>query len=412
MYVLAIHVPVFKENTKYFITTEWKRSLVLLRDSFRGYFGQFSIVAPYIEIMQGKEEQNLEPVDELEDIFFTPSFPHSCRARHYWLKYRKKWIYDVHKELVKGQIFHGGFADLYRPMNFDALRQAFKLKKPTVFARDTDELLKRKQMIELGAARNTLESYIYFFLYKKAIQYCISKADLSLLKGRTLYNRYSSYSSNCKLFHDTSYLSNEIVPDQLRVDRLKTLQMNRPLRFVYCGRFEERKGLMHSLEILHKVKKDGCNIELDLIGDGMQLGELKKHVASLGLEQNVRFLGRVDYNAEIFRELVKYDALFFTPLAEDTPRMIFDGYAAGLPIIGYDIEYLKERSENEDTAMLSPLGDIDAFANSLKKLDNNREWFYKASDNAYHAAQKYAADVWYGKRAKWTIDMYERKTKR
>ena len=408
MYVLAIHVPVYKEDTKYFITTEWKRSLVLLRDSFRGYFGQFSIIAPYIEIIQGKEEQNLEQVDDLENIFFTPSFPHSCRARHYWFHYRKKWINDVNNALEKAQIFHGGLADLYRPMNFDALNQAFKLKIPSVFARDTDELLKHKQMVELGLSRNTLKSYVYYFLYKKAIIYCISRSNLSLLKGRTLYNRYSSSSANCKIFHDTSYLLKEIVPNQLRLDRLKTLHENRPLRFVYCGRFEERKGLTHSLQILHEAKSYGCHIELDLIGDGEQAGELKKLVSTLGLQQSVHFLGKINYNADIFYKLAEYDALFFTPLAEDTPRMIFDGYAAGLPIIGYDIEYLKERADEERTVMLCPLGDIDTSARLLKHLDKNRNWLHEASDNAFKAAQIHAADIWYKKRAEWTIEMYEK----
>jgi glycosyltransferase involved in cell wall biosynthesis len=106
----------------------------------------------------------------------------------------------------------------------------------------------------------------------------------------------------------------------------------------------------------------------------------------------------------LIADLAGYDALFFTPTAEDTPRMIFDGYAAGLPLIGYGIDYVRERAQEDGAARAVPAGDAAAAAALLCQLDRDRESLAALALRAHEAARYHAADAWYRRRAEWTYE--------
>jgi hypothetical protein len=118
----------------------------------------------------------------------------------------------------------------------------------------------------------------------------------------------------------------------------------------------------------------------------------------------VRFLGMRVYGPELLSDLANYDALFFTPIAEDTPRMIFDGYAAGLPLLGYGIEYVREREAEDGAARSVPTRDVGAAAAMLCSFDRDRGQLANLTKRAREAALYHAADAWYRRRAEWTYE--------
>src|SRR6202041_1935092 len=157
-------------------------------------------------------------------------------------------------------------------------------------------------------------------------------ADLSLLKGSSLIKRYGRFAKNAREFHDTSFSLADIVDKEKLERRLATLNQPRALRLVYCGRLTARKGIDRSLQILAGAKTCGADIQFDIIGDGAERQRLESLAQSLGIAERVRFCGSVPYDGDLLKRLAEYDGLLFTPTAEDTPRMIFDGYATGLPL--------------------------------------------------------------------------------
>ncbi|CUH20417.1 N-acetyl-alpha-D-glucosaminyl L-malate synthase BshA [Jannaschia seosinensis] len=146
-----------------------------------------------------------------------------------------------------------------------------------------------------------------------------------------------------------------------------------------------------------------------LIGDGPERARLEALVAELDLGARVRFLGERAYGSALIGDLADYDGLLFTPLSEDTPRMIFDGYAAGLPLIGFDIPYVRERATEEHACVPLPFEDISGSADILGKLTRDRPRLASLARAAHHAAAENASDVWYRRRADWTIEAHERR---
>jgi glycosyltransferase involved in cell wall biosynthesis len=116
----------------------------------------------------------------------------------------------------------------------------------------------------------------------------------------------------------------------------------------------------------------------------------------------------MNYDRGLLQKLADYDALLFTPVLEDTPRMIFDGYAAGLPLVATDIEYVKERHHAEGATLLLDRTDEARSAALLSGLSRNPAPLAALARAARASAEHHAAENWYRRRAEWTFEAVER----
>lgn len=408
MFLLPIIVPIYVDGERRLVTTDWKRSLELLRDSLPERLLPVVVVAPWLSAATADRAQCLEPIDRLSDgIELDPAIPLPPRARHYWLRGRAQWRARVADRIARASVVQAGLDDLRRPLMFDALKLAFAASKPTVFVQDTDVVVQMRELAKSRSASARLKTQFYSRAHERGIRWSVARASLTLLKGRALMRRYGPYARNAREFHDTNYTSAEIIPLKTVLERTVTLASERPVRLVYCGRLVARKGVHRSIELLLGARARGANVELDIIGDGDERAMLEALVARLELPGRVRFLGSVAYGPELIRQLAAYDALFFTPTAEDTPRMIFDGYAAGLPLIASDIDYVVERAHSEEAAVVLPRADRDASIERLARLCRERGELAALACAAHAAAEHHAADEWYKRRATWVLEAIE-----
>jgi glycosyltransferase involved in cell wall biosynthesis len=405
MYLLPIHVPIYTDGDRRLVTTEWRRSLILLRDSLENRFGPIHLLAPSLPVSSQLVEQTIEELSEEHDgIKLIASFDLRCRARQYWLRERGPWCAQLRDEVMRADVVHSGLDDVYRPIAYAGLQEAIRAGKPTLFVQDTDIVL---QMSELRAGTGLWQVAVgraYGLIFERLCRHAVRFADLSLLKGMTLMRRYGRYAKNARSFHDTSYLSCDIVEEQTLDERQERLGAGRPLRLVYCGRLVARKGVDQSIRIVKLLQDRGLNVEFDVIGHGPAQAALENLIGTLGLTGSVRLLGPLAYGSDLLRRLAGYDGLLFTPLAEDTPRMIFDGYAAGLPLIAYEIEYVRERAAEDKAAVTLPRGDHNASADLILKLSREPQRLAELARQARRAGVYHAADNWYRRRAEWTFE--------
>ncbi|MGI9437341.1 MAG: glycosyltransferase family 4 protein, partial [Geminicoccaceae bacterium] len=103
---------------------------------------------------------------------------------------------------------------------------------------------------------------------------------------------------------------------------------NAPLRLVFAGAFEQRKGADHLARALSML--DDIPWTLELIGP---LDEAMKarHQAFLA-DPRVAVVGRVDRRA-LANQLTAADVFLFPTLAEGSARVIFEALAAGCYVI-------------------------------------------------------------------------------
>ncbi len=195
------------------LTTEWHRSLILLRDSFQGRFGPVALIAPSLPTSQATTEQTLVEVPPTTDgLILKPSFDKRCRAREFWLRQRARWQADLASLLPRAQVVHAGVDDVYRPIAFEGFRAGIRRNIATVFVQDTDNVIQQRQIFANQPTVERTKSGAYLWIYERMCRWSVARADLSLLKGSSLIRRYGRFAKNAHEFHDTSYSAAQIVP--------------------------------------------------------------------------------------------------------------------------------------------------------------------------------------------------------
>jgi hypothetical protein len=90
------------------------------------------------------------------------------------------------------------------------------------------------------------------------------------------------------------------------------------------------------------------------------------------------------------------------PTEEDTPRALFDTMAAGLPLLGTRIPFLRTRVESDRQGVLVEIGDSMDAASQLRNLHTHPDRLRELSQNAREAGLRHSVDRWYRLRAEWT----------
>jgi len=412
MYLVPISVPIHVEGERCYIGTEWKRSLELLRDSLRGRFGPIQVLAPSLPVDAGADQLLEASTVEADDIGLVPSFDDRLRLRAYWSSgAHGQWRRQVADLARQAQVVHTTIGDAFRPFCVAAVDIARRAHKPTVFVVDQDIVLRMELARAALSWPRRIESLAHAALYERQCRQACAQADLVMLKGRTTVARFGPHARLFRPIEDTSYLSHEIVDEAVvQARNARLLGRQEPLRLAFCGRLVAIKGVDIGIGLVAQARRAGADVVLDLIGGGPELQNLRRLAADQGVADAVCFHGAMPYGPALLQRLASAHALLFTPRIDETPRMIFDGYAAGLPLVARAIDYVVERGESEQAAVLLPQdlsGQEAAAVATLVELDRDRQRLVDLSHHALKAAHEHAADRWYERRARWTFEMVE-----
>lgn len=157
-----------------------------------------------------------------------------------------------------------------------------------------------------------------------------------------------------------------VIPNGVDLDQFTTTERRwQPPRLLFVGRTVYQKGLDVLLGALGSLKTLGW--ELDIVGDGPQLPQLRADVAALGLRTRVRFLGWQD-RAEL-PALMAGANLFLNPSRhEGMPNAVLEAMASGLPVIATQIAGNEELVQPGQNGLLVPAENVEALRAALAEL--------------------------------------------
>ena len=167
---------------------------------------------------------------------------------------------------------------------------------------------------------------------------------------------------------------------------------------LYVGRFTEQKDpltLLHALRILQdKAQNDEAKVTTIFAGDGPLRIPCEQLSHELGLKNSVRFLG---HYSEVPQLLAAADVLAMPSRFEGLPLAALEAMAVGVPVVGCDVDGVRDAITHDVTGWLSPVEDAAELARGLQKaLDapTNQRWGTAARDHfrehftALHMAQR------------------------
>jgi glycosyltransferase involved in cell wall biosynthesis len=115
---------------------------------------------------------------------------------------------------------------------------------------------------------------------------------------------------------------------------LNNTNINYP-RFVFVGSFIKRKRVDLLIDAVYKLKIDGIQIEMDLIGDGPLKEVLYDRVNALGIKDQIIFHG---HQANPYSILQRADYFVLPSMAEGVPRAALEALYFGVPCVLRDID--------------------------------------------------------------------------
>lgn len=147
--------------------------------------------------------------------------------------------------------------------------------------------------------------------------------------------------------------------DQLiPADHLTELRPQRGATLLFAGRLTEGKGLRILLDAIARSR-----VPVDIIGEG----DLRDDVVRAQDETPalVRLLDPVDYGAAFSALLDRYAALVVPTISDEQPRIIFDAFARGVPVLASATSGNRQIVEPGRTGLLFAPNDVDALADVL-----------------------------------------------
>ena len=186
----------------------------------------------------------------------------------------------------------------------------------------------------------------------------------------------------------------EVIPNFIDLERFKKLRKDH-FKIAICPNGE--KLMMHTSNF-RKVKRieDIVRVfqlvnqqipsKLLLVGDGPERTAIEMLCRELGVQQDVRFLGKLDVIEEV---LSLADVFFLTSEKESFGLAALEAMACEVPVISSDAGGITEVNIHGVTGFVSKIGDIEDMAKNTIALLSDDEKLAEFKHNAHEQAKKF-----------------------
>lgn len=215
---------------------------------------------------------------------------------------------------------------------------------------------------------NSLENIDYFVVVSKLLQEFYAP-------------KINSKKCNC------IYIPNalEDIPDDINRVNNKNI--------VAVGKLSKEKGYVDLIEIFKYVSLKCPDWQLNIIGDGIEKGNIEERIKTYKLENNVILYGFKDKN--FVKKMLQKSSIYVMCSMNDAFGIsILEAFSYGIPCVAFDTSLgAKELiSNNWDGYLISNL-DKERMSKKIIDLIKNENRRFIMGDNAYKKSLKYRIDV-------------------
>ena len=180
------------------------------------------------------------------------------------------------------------------------------------------------------------------------------------------------------------YHGYEATPEPLKIRKASI-----PLQVAVPGRLLKRKGQQFAIESIAMLRKDGIDISLHLFGEGPNRAELEKLVAEKQLAHKIFLHG---YVHGLLDRLKDMDIIVVPSLWEGFGLVFLDAFAAGVPVVGFDLPAANEIIRHEHNGLLAEPYSSVSLANAIRRLYDDAALRESLSAQAFKDLQYFTMD--------------------
>lgn len=197
-----------------------------------------------------------------------------------------------------------------------------------------------------------------------------------------------------KTFAEVGFTNTIYVPNFKCIDYLPNLQSEKvkQVRFVFLSRIIPEKGcnnIIDAVKVLNEKYKGKFSVDFYGPFEAEYESEFNSKISRI---ENISYRGFLDLrNQKNYDQLAKYDAMLFPTYwhGEGFPGIIIDAFVSGLPVIATDWSLNADIIEDKKTGIILKENTVQALADAMADVIDNREAFRSMSIACRNSAMTY-----------------------
>lgn len=187
-------------------------------------------------------------------------------------------------------------------------------------------------------------------------------------------------------------ISATVVPNIIDLGRFVDTgkrELNREApHFIVCRNLEPIYDIATAIQAFSVIVTRHEQARLTIAGEGPDRSRLEQLVQSLKIGDKVTFAGRLepDQMARLYRSA---DLMLNTSRVDNMPNALLEAMSSGVPVISTDAGGIPYMVDDGRTALLSPVGDWEAIAQSALRLLEHEQLYRQLSEQGIQEVTRY-----------------------
>ena len=222
--------------------------------------------------------------------------------------------------------------------------------------------------------------------FKPVIEYAINKSDAITVVSESLKkDTLKNFNITKKINTISNFIDIDIYKNNYDVTLKKTFVKNDEYLITHISNFRKVKRVCDVIRIFQKVNSK-IPSKLLMIGDGPDRIRAETLARDLGIEDKVRFLGKINITYKI---LACSDIFVLPSESESFGLVALEAMASKNAIVSTNIGGISELNIDKKTGFLSKVGDIEKMTNDIILLLQKPVLLEKFKTNAYERSSKF-----------------------
>ena len=246
------------------------------------------------------------------------------------------------------------------------------------------------KVYSINRIKSFFDLYSYFMERYRLLQLkLIVKKSFLLVNSPKLVDEAMEILKTKSAFIPTNTISSK------QFSSFEVRKLNKPLKLLFCGRLEIKKGVIEAIKAVDLLNKNGFEVKLYFIGSFVSDG-FKNHTKSLIEKLNIKnriiFLGRLPYGKKLLDYYKKSDIFILPSYTEGFPHVLWEAAGNCCPIITTNVGGIPTYLKDNYHALLIPSKNHIILADSIIKLVKNENLRVKIITNAYELVKMYTVE--------------------
>lgn len=368
-YLLALDSAVFQGADGYFYTDPlWARDL-------EGHTRVLPNMTMFGAILPGPVPDDAKRL-EVGGMRFVAS--RTVYGRRAFLTGLPRFLITLTREIRRAEVVHTTVSSDFIPYGWFAIPIARLMGKKTVVTIEAS--FWRLQPGEKASPRRRFRAWAVEAINR----WCMRHVDYATYQHEQYRQTLPSPRAGGGVISQASWISAaDVIPDDEAAARAARRRLpGRRTRFLFATRLIPAKGTRQVIAAIERLMELGVDCDVHVIGTGDDRALFEPlNGRAIGAGE-MRLLDPVPYDKRFLHIIDDYDVLLSPSLSDEQPRIIYDAGSRGVGAIISATPGLRSCVIEGETAVVVPVGDIDALVETMIHLTRSPDLIDRLAEGA------------------------------